>query len=99
MLRGCPGPSLFAGVVVLLLLLLPSFALAADPDTVAWSPDWRRVNVPEAVGTIALTVADTEFDAQIPYPTHANWRGGILFDNWARNTLRGGVGAGLVGVF
>jgi hypothetical protein len=88
MLRGCAGPSLFAGVVVL-LLLLPSIALAADPDTVTWSPDWRRVKVPEAVGAVALTVADTEFDAQIPYPTHANWRGGILFDDWARKTLRG----------
>jgi membrane-associated phospholipid phosphatase len=72
-----------------LLVLRPSPALAADPDTVEWSPDWRRVHVAEAVATIALTVADTEIDTQIPYPSHADWHGGILFDNWARSVFRG----------
>jgi membrane-associated phospholipid phosphatase len=88
MFRVCAGPRLFASVLAL-SLPLPSVAWASDPDTVAWSPDWRRVNVAEAVATIALTVADTEIDTQIPYPSHADWHGGILFDNWARDVFRG----------
>jgi hypothetical protein len=89
MFRIFAGPRLFACMFAPLVLLRPSSVLAADPDSVAWSPDWRRVNVAEAVATIALTVADTEINSKIPYPTHADLHGGILFDNWARNVFRG----------
>lgn len=63
-------------------------ARASDPDSVEWSPEWRRVNVGEAVATVALTVADTEIDQRIPYPDHATWHGGVLFDDWARSAFR-----------
>lgn len=74
---------------LLLPLLAPSEARAADPDKVEWSDDWRRVNVAEAVATVLLTVGDTEFDRRVPYPDHATWRSPILFDQWARNVFHG----------
>jgi hypothetical protein len=90
------GPTL-AGLRFLLplalLLLAPGEALAADPDTVRWGDDWRRVNLAEAVAGIALTVGDTEFDQRVAYPDHASWHGGILFDEWARGVFHGRTAA------
>jgi membrane-associated phospholipid phosphatase len=69
-------------------VLIPSRASAADPDKVEWSPDWRKVQLPEVIGSLALVVVNPLIDTRIPYPDHADWHGGILFDDWARNTFR-----------
>ncbi|HEY2512603.1 MAG TPA: phosphatase PAP2 family protein [Polyangiaceae bacterium] len=50
------------------------------------------MNVPEGLAVIAMTFGATEVD-KIPYPQHASWTGGILFDEWARNTFRGRTAA------
>jgi membrane-associated phospholipid phosphatase len=70
-------------------LAFASPAVGADPQKVEWSEDWRRASLWEGVAALALSVADTEIDQRIPYPTTATWHGGILFDDWARQTFRG----------
>lgn len=64
-------------------------AQATDPGRVEWSDDWPRVHTWEAVGAIVLTVSDTLIEDHVPVPTQARWRGGVLFDDWARGILRG----------
>jgi membrane-associated phospholipid phosphatase len=73
--------------------LAPGTATAADPDRVEWSKDWPRVRWWEAVSAVALTVADAEIEPNVPIQSQAHWRGGILFDDWARNALRGRTAA------
>ena len=77
------------GLLALGAALVPRPAAAADPETVEWSPDWHRVNLLEGAAVIAMTFAATQVDQRIPYPQHAGWQGGILFDDWARDTFRG----------
>ncbi len=63
--------------------------IAADPDRVQWSEDWPRVRLWEALDAAVLTIADTEIENYVPIPARARWRGGILFDDWARRVFRG----------
>jgi membrane-associated phospholipid phosphatase len=65
----------------------------ADPIRVEWDEDWPRVKWWEVIGTVALTVGDTEFESHAPLPTHAIWNRPVLFDGWARNLLRGRTAA------
>jgi membrane-associated phospholipid phosphatase len=76
-------------------ILTPTRAHAADPDKVEWSPDWRRMQLAEVIGSLALVVVNPLVDTRIPYPDHATWTGGILFDNWARDVFRGHTAATL----
>jgi hypothetical protein len=71
------------------LWIAPASATATDPDKVEWSPDWARVNIPEVVAALVLTVGDTEFEDRVPLPNHASWDKPILFDTWARGVFRG----------
>jgi membrane-associated phospholipid phosphatase len=76
----------------MLLVAAASFsraAAAADPAQVEWSPDWPRLHVWEAISAAALTIGDTEFEDRVPLPSRATWKGGILFDSWARSVFRG----------
>jgi membrane-associated phospholipid phosphatase len=79
----------WALAVALALLSIPSEAQATDPDRVEWSPDWPRVRLWEAVAAVALAIGDTEIEERVPLPGSATWRGGILFDDWARGVFRG----------
>ena len=85
-------PTMTAAAMV---LLAPARAGAADPEKVEWSPDWPRVHLAEGITAVALTVADTLIDQQIPYPSSAEWRGGILFDDAVRNALHGKTASAL----
>jgi hypothetical protein len=81
---------LFAAAVVLASTsLVPGTASATDPDHVAWSDDWPRARLWEGIDAVVLTVADAEIEPKVPIQSQAHWRGGILFDDWARNALRG----------
>lgn len=73
--------------------IAPGTAAAADPDRVEWSKDWPRARWWEAVNAVALTIADAEIEPNVPIQSQAHWRGGILFDDWARNALRGRTAA------
>jgi hypothetical protein len=74
--------------VLVASVALPGVAQAEDPGPVEWRADWPRVRLWEAIGAVALTVGDTEIEQLVPiHPTA--WRGGILFDDWARGLLRG----------
>jgi membrane-associated phospholipid phosphatase len=64
-------------------------ARAADPEKVEWSPDWPRVRLVEGLTIVAATVASYSIDSFSTTPSRANWRGGILFDDWVRDGLRG----------
>ncbi len=64
-------------------------ARAADPDKVEWSKDWPRVRLVEGLTIAAATVASLSIDTYSHTPTRAHWTGGILFDDWARDRLRG----------
>jgi len=74
-------------------ILPPRVAGATDPDRVEWSDDWPRVRLWEALDAIVLTIGDTEIENHVPVPSQARWRGGILFDDWARSVLRGNTPA------
>jgi hypothetical protein len=69
--------------------LWPSDARATDPATVEWSDDWPRIRIWEVGAAAALTVGDTAFEELVPLPKKADWHGGILFDDWARQEFRG----------
>lgn len=79
----------FAWIALAGAAALPRTASAADPDRVEWSKDWPRARWWEAVDAVVLTVADTLVEQDVPIQSNAHWRGGILFDDWARNALRG----------
>jgi membrane-associated phospholipid phosphatase len=74
-------------------LLAAGNANATDPDRVEWSKDWPRVRLWEGIGAVVLTVADAEIEPNVPIQSQAHWRGGVLFDDWARSTLRGRTAA------
>jgi membrane-associated phospholipid phosphatase len=78
-----------AAVLFVSLVLSAGVSQAADPDRVEWSPDWPRVRLWEGLNVLAVTVASYEIDASWTPPSHANWRGGILFDDAIRSALRG----------
>jgi membrane-associated phospholipid phosphatase len=59
------------------------------PDQVKWDESWRRVQPWEIANAVALTVVDAEIATVVNTPSQPNWRGPILFDNWARNTFHG----------
>jgi membrane-associated phospholipid phosphatase len=82
-----------AALLVASAVLAPATARAADPDRVEWSKDWPRVRLWEAIDAVVLTIADTEIEQNVPIQSQAHWRGGILFDDWARNALRGRTAA------
>jgi hypothetical protein len=78
-----------AGAAVAAATLMPVPAAAQDTNKVEWHPEWPRVSAWEAAVAVGLTIADTEIDTKVPYPSQASWHGGILFDDWARNLLHG----------
>jgi membrane-associated phospholipid phosphatase len=87
--------STFASIVLACAaggVLIPRSAHAADPDRVEWSDDWPRVRLWEVGAAVVLTVGDTEFEDQVPISS-TRWRGGILFDDWARSVFRGRTAA------
>jgi membrane-associated phospholipid phosphatase len=73
---------------IALLTLAPS-AHATDPDRVEWSKDWPRVHLVEVVDVVGLTAASYAISAYWTPLKSPNWSGGILFDNWVRNELKG----------
>jgi len=64
-------------------------AAATDPNRVEWSPDWPRVRLVDALAVVALTVGSYAIDRGWTPPSHALWRGPILFDDSVRSALRG----------
>ncbi|MGH7297251.1 MAG: phosphatase PAP2 family protein [Polyangiaceae bacterium] len=85
--------SLLRATPIVATILGASSVSRADPPKVEWSDDWPRVHLWEGIAAIALTVGDTEFENRVPLPSHASWKGPILFDAWARNTFRGRTAA------
>ena len=73
-------------------VVLPRTAQAGDPDRVEWSDDWPRARLWEVGAAVVLTVGDTEFEDRVPISS-TRWRGGILFDDWARSVFRGQTAA------
>jgi membrane-associated phospholipid phosphatase len=87
--------STFASIVLACAaggVLNPRTAHAADPDRVEWSDDWPRARLWEVGAAVVLTVGDTEFEDRVPISS-TRWRGGILFDDWARSVFRGQTAA------
>jgi hypothetical protein len=78
-----------AGIALAVASLWSHDSSAADPTAVEWSDDWPKVHVWEIAAAAALTIGDTEVEKALPLPSKATWRGGILFDDWARDTFRG----------
>jgi membrane-associated phospholipid phosphatase len=79
-----------AGICALALVFANGrTAHAADPNRVEWSDDWPRIRFWEAIDAVALTIGDTEIEEQVAIPSSPHWRGGILFDDWARSVFRG----------
>jgi membrane-associated phospholipid phosphatase len=72
-----------------LALTLAGPARAEDPRRVKWSEDWPRVRLAEVVNIVGLTVASAAIAAYWQPPTSASWHQAILFDDWARDLLRG----------
>lgn len=70
-----------------LAVLLPSALQAAEPGRYAWREEWPKFRTSEYVLTgVSLAGAAANFYL-VPPPKSSSWRGGILFDNGARNTL------------
>jgi membrane-associated phospholipid phosphatase len=81
------APRLVAALIVAAGVLVARSACATDPDRVEWSEDWPRVRLWEAADAVVLTIADTEIENYVPI-SQPRWRGGILFDDWARRVFR-----------
>jgi len=88
-----PARLLRTVLVVFLGTLVPETAGAVDPDRVEWSDDWARVRLWEVIDAVVLTIGDTEIENHVTIPVQARWRGGILFDDWARGVFRGSTAA------
>jgi hypothetical protein len=87
-----PRHALARGWVLALCAALaswPGHAKAADPERVQWSEDWRRVSLVEGLSIIPLGATMLGFALGVKAPSRPSWRGGILFDDWARDGLRG----------
>jgi membrane-associated phospholipid phosphatase len=82
-----------SSLAVILALGLASSRADADPDRVVWSPDWPRARWWEVVDVVALTAASDAIDTDWRPPRDADWKGGILFDDWARGVFRGRTAA------
>jgi membrane-associated phospholipid phosphatase len=76
-------------VATLVSLLWADAARAEDPTRVRWSPDWPRVRLAEVMSVVGLTAASLAMEAYWTPPDHPGWQGGILFDDWVRDNLRG----------
>src|SRR5258708_3821863 len=87
-MRPARGRPVLPAIALAAVLLLEKSARASDPDRVEWSKDWPRVRVAEVVDVAALTVGSYLISAEWP-PAPIRLRGGVLFDNWARDKLRG----------
>lgn len=70
----------------LFVALLAPGARARDPDRVEWSADWPKFRLTEGITTVGLASAAVAFDLMTP-PEQPHWRGGILFDDWVRDSL------------
>ena len=77
-----------AAAALLGAALVPRPARADDPARVEWSSDWPRARWWEVANVVALTIASEEINDRWPTPTSARWKGGILFDDWARAVFR-----------
>ena len=66
--------------------LLVAGAARADSGTVRWNPHWPRFRPSEYALTAGLAFIVAEAVFLYP-PPQANWEGGILFDDAARNAL------------
>ena len=97
-MRGCTcgfiasARSALAIGMLLGVLLFPGVARASEyegPPRVEWSPSWPRARWWEVVDVVALAAASEEINDQWPTPSSARWKGGILFDDWARGVFRG----------
>src|SRR5437016_5717478 len=77
------------GVVCLLtwLLLSPAPSSAAEPDPLAWHPEWSRFTAADWVfsGVLASSLLAVTLASNTP---KENFRGGVLFDEPIRNALR-----------
>jgi membrane-associated phospholipid phosphatase len=73
--------------LALLLCLAPALRAEEPPKKFAWHEEWPRFRTSEYVATgVALAGAAANFYL-IPAPKSPAWRGDILFDHKARNTL------------
>jgi hypothetical protein len=72
---------------VLLVLLTVHTAAAKDPERVEWSKDWPKFRLAEGLATIALGATTIAFSFH--HPSGTNYSGGILFDDWVRDHLKG----------
>jgi PAP2 superfamily len=72
------------GPLALAVALLSRSARAADPDVVEWSDDWHRVRLAETLDAVALGLGSFAINEWWDPPKTPSWKGGILFDNWAR---------------
>jgi membrane-associated phospholipid phosphatase len=83
--RGAVGGALLLAA----LATASKAAQAADPQTVEWSPTWKKVEPWEVGGTFAFLGAAIGIEVIASAPAQPHFRGGILFDNWVRKELRG----------
>jgi hypothetical protein len=83
-----PVRKLICGAILTLGIAVPSVA-HADPDRVEWSDEWPRVKWWEVISALALTFGDTQYENRVPLPTRPTWTRPILFDQAARDLLRG----------
>jgi membrane-associated phospholipid phosphatase len=80
---------LVGAALAVALVTLSSHALAEDPTRVEWSPDWRHFQLWEGLDVIAFGAGSLLISIEASPQSTPHWTGGILFDNWARNALRG----------
>jgi membrane-associated phospholipid phosphatase len=64
-------------------------AKAEIPSRLKWNPSWPRVSTAEVINVVGLTFASYAISTYWEPPRQPAWRGGILFDNWMRDALRG----------
>ena len=73
--------------VIVLWASLP--ARAQEPRPLDWQPEWRRVSLLEGLALIPVGVALLLIETQWKPPEEPRWEGGILFDDAARDLVRG----------
>jgi len=75
-----------AALLLLAALCWGNVAGAGQPTELRWRPEWPRFRTAEAIFTGALLVPIAGALFLYPHPK-ANWHGGILFDDAARDAL------------
>ena len=80
---------LSAVAIALTCLSSAGAAHATDPKHVVWSKDWPKFRLSEGIATLAMGAGIIAIES-VPAPTNPTWRGGILFDDSVRSSLRGG---------